>query len=266
MKRAKQKRGSLPVAPLQALCFRCGIVSINKPRMFCPKCGSFLGSKIGMIGGPGTFETLRPPRGESLINALARDVQSHGFLTATYRKRYVAARHKRSGKTIFIKIVERQRRSRSWLSGIYFRYDSFKRMIESLDGIWSFTRRTAVSNLNVRVLTVFDWHAKNDEPARQSALERSAAGLGYKHVLNVLRWLRNSWTQHPTHHIYADAVQHDYSWFKREFAESASQRATRREAYRAKLDLECKQVLSKSGSVREILRTTHPDRIFIISR
>jgi len=177
-----------------------------------------------------------------------------------------SARHRRSHKTIFIKIVERQRRRRNLLAGLYFRYGSFERIIEGLNRIWSGTGKATLSKLSVRVLTVFGWHAKTDEPVRQSALERSAASLGFKHVLNVLRWLKNSWRQHPTHNIYADAMKHDYTWFKREFTENASPRARRREAFRAKLNLECKKVLSRSRSVREILQTAQPDRIFLVSK
>ena len=59
------------------------------------------------------------------------------------------------------------------------------------------------------------WHGYHDERTRQGTLERCAAGLGVDHVLNVVKWVRNSWPKHPTHYVHSEAVKRDYLWFEK---------------------------------------------------
>jgi hypothetical protein len=182
----------------------------------------------------------------TLIGELASFLSRHGFHVALHAEQYLAGRHRKSDNTVFVKVIHRKLLDSSdWLAGFHFAVDSFKHLIEGLDRTWSIQTRALVSGLNPEVLTPFGWHAYYDEPTRHRALERCMMGLGVDHVLNVLKWLRNSWPRHPTHHVHSEAVKRDYLWFDRTFGEKAYPYRRKRRELRTKIESECQRTIAE---------------------
>ncbi len=76
-------------------------------------------------------------------------------------------------------------------------------------------QRSVIDGLDQEVLTCFGWHAYNDEDSRRESLIAAEIELGESHVSNVLRWLANSWRNHPFDKFkeYSENASADYDWF-----------------------------------------------------
>ena len=268
------KAPRLAIPKMRVACPRCGPMQVDiveKRISFCPNCGSYLtpivGHRNASTASVVSKERSTVPEFRSdgtQIGNLASFLSRHGFYVALHAKQYLAGRHA-SGNTIFVKVMQMALLDSSdWLTGFHFAVDSFKRLIEGLDKIWSTQTKAFVSGLNLEVLTPFGWHASLDEPSRQAALGRCAAGLGIDHVLNVLRWLRNSWQNHPTHYVHSEAVKRDYLWFDRNFGEEAYPTHRKRRELRTKIESECQHVIAESPSFRKVLGSRSADRFLIV--
>jgi hypothetical protein len=260
---------------VRAACPKCGTVQtqVTERRIsFCPNCGSYLSP---IVQNSDMFATKAATVQRSTVpefrsdgtqtGELASFLSRHGFHVALHAKQYLAGRHAKSDNTVFVKVMQRGLLDSSdLLAGFHFAVDSFKRLIEGLDRTWSIQTKALVSGLNPEVLTPFGWHAYYDEPTRQGALERSAAGLGVDHVLNVLKWLKNSWPKHPTHYVHSETVKRDYLWFDRTFGEKAYPYRRKRRELRTRIESECQRAVAESPSIRRMLGGRSADRFFIV--
>jgi len=273
-RRAMRRMRSQKLVRLQ--CTRCGPVETKSTGRlkFCPKCGAFLTPMVPKAHTP-TKRKLPPRRrvwpvprfrsDGSQVGNLGKWLSRHNFYAATCSGQYLAMRHAGSGNTVFAKVVMSSTLHPSdWLSGFHFTVDSFKRLIEGLDRLWSVRKKMLVTDLNPEVLTPFGWHAYYGEPNRRAALERCAAGLTIDHVLNVLRWLRSVWSKHPTHKVYLPAVRHDYAWFDQTFGEKAYPHRRKRRELRDRIESECRQAIAQDSTIRSTVGGRIVDRFLII--
>jgi hypothetical protein len=144
----------------------------------------------------------------------------------------------------------------------------FEELNGAYEKIWARERKVpkkVTLKLLRDVITAFGWHAYKTESIRHTALERSTNSYDELHIQYLLRWLRNTWPNHPTLRKYAKIAANDYQWFQAEFGTKAYAYRSRKRELKENLRMEFNRLLSQQRLGRLVTTINQIHNYFVLT-
>jgi len=174
--------------------------------------------------------------------------------------KYILAKHLTYDKNVFIVVAPHEEyanyeRVRSIVIDLQNFVDVIVNLNRAYEKLSARSRRVpkrVTLKLLRDVITAFGWHVYETESSRHTALERSTNSYDELHIENLLRWLRNTWSDHKMLRKYAEIAASDYRWFQTEFGRRAYAYRSRKRELKANLRTEFDRLLSQGKLVTNI--------------
>lgn len=215
------------------------------------------------------FEIEPPSAFQGTVSLLKR----LNYETAPCNGRYILAKYLRYNKNAFIVVAPHEDYAKyERIRSVVMDVEKFNDVIVGLNKAYeklSTRERKVTKRVTLKllkdVITAFGWHADETETSRHEALERSTSSYDELHIENLLKWLCNTWPNHPDLYKYAEIVASDYRWFQAEFGRRAYAYRSRKRELRGHLRLECDRLLSQQKLGRLVTTANQIHNYFVVT-
>lgn len=175
---------------------------------------------LGLVRIKDRIEEINLGSKENALAELTEILEGRSFKVFVFEASIIAAQTELD-KVIYIHIAEHNEISKDEVDkSIIFKMEKIESLLDKIIEVWKDHSQAIIKErLSKKQLTLYGWHARNNDEERHNALSRAAWDLGPDHVLKILNMLNNWWKYNPIFENSLhfdeklDAVEADCNWF-----------------------------------------------------